>query len=257
MDGDSQRPNTAQTPVDRRLADRWGGRSLVPQVDSRILVVDDEPDTRALIFDVLSDEGYEVRLCANGEEALHALKESKFDLVLADVKMPGMSGMELLVQARALAPSTEVVIMTAYASPASVRQAWRDEAFDYLFKPFTLEELRACVDDAVHKKVPLDPLVLQDLRVDREAHQVWVGETEVKLSPLEYDTLVFLFLNRGCAISHRDLLREVWKHPSPDKCKTDTVKACISRIRAKLGDNAQEPRYILNEWGVGYRLGQR
>ena len=230
---------------------------MAPRLCSRVLVVDDESDTRALIDEVLTDEGYEVDQCANGEEALRVMGERKFDLILADIKMPGMSGMELLVQARAMAPDTQVVIMTAYASPASVRQAWHDQAFDYLFKPFGLDELRACVDAAVHKKSQLEPLVFQDLRVDQEAHQVWVGNKEVKLSPLEYDTLVFLFLNRGCAVSRRDLLREVWKHPNPDKCKTDTVKACIARIRNKLGDSAQTPRYILNEWGVGYRLGQR
>jgi DNA-binding response OmpR family regulator len=230
---------------------------LAPRLYNRVLVVDDESDTRALIYEVLADEGYEVHLCASGDEALRALRESRFDLVLADVRMPGMSGMELLVQARAIAPDTQVVIMTAYASPASVRQAWRDEAFDYLFKPFGLDELRDCVNAAVQNRTHLTPLVFQDLWVDQEAHQVWVGEREVKLSPLEYDTLVFLFLNYGCAVSRRDLLREVWKHPNPDKCKTDTVKNCIARIRTKLGDNAQEPRYILNEWGVGYRLGQR
>jgi len=230
---------------------------LTPRLYNRVLVVDDESDTRALIDEVLTEEGYEVHLCATGEQALQVLRESQFDLVLADIRMPGMSGMDLLVQARALAPDTQVILMTAYASPGSVRQAWRDEASDYLFKPFGLDELRACVEAAAHKKPPLDPLEFEDLKVDRQAHRVWVGEKEIKLTPLEYGALVFLFENLGCAVPSRDLLREVWKHIHPDEGKTDTVKSCVTRIRAKLGDDAQAPRYILNEWGVGYRLGRR
>lgn len=230
---------------------------MAPQLRGQILVVDDEPDIRALIHDVLTDEGYKVHLCATGEEALQALGKNTFDLILADIKMPGMSGMELLVEARAMVADIQVVLMTAYASATSVRQAWRDEAFDYLFKPLGLDELRACVDAAIRNKPAVAPWQFLDLKVDRQARQVWIGEREISLSPLEYNTLVFLFENRGRVVSNHDLLRAVWQHTDPHKAKTGTIKAIMARIRSKLGDNAQAPRYIFNEWGVGYRLGQR
>lgn len=222
----------------------------------RVLVVDDEQDTRALIQEVLVEEGYDVHLCANGEQALQALGRNHFELVLADVKMPGISGIELLAQVRELAPYTEVIIMTAFASVKTMQEAWRGEACDFLAKPFPLTELRERVDAAMRTQSQRDPTRYEDLRLDLQARRVWIADRAIKLSPLEYKMMTYLFEHRACTVSHFDLLREVWDHADPQEGNLDSVKACITRIRAKLGDDAQNPRYIFNEWGVGYRLGR-
>ncbi len=222
----------------------------------RILVVDDEADTRALLEDILLDEGYEVHLRANGNQALQAVKERHYDLVLADLKMPGLSGLELLRRVRQISPSTQVIIMTAFASVETVRQAWKDEAFYYLVKPFALDEVRDQVAEALRDR-QLPPVVhYRGLRLDRETRRVWIEGREVDLTRLEFDVLAYLFRYQGCPVSPQELLREVWDREDVERSSTDTVKSCISRIRRKLGDDARDPRYVFNEWGVGYQLGE-
>jgi two-component system response regulator VanR len=95
---------------------------------------------------------------------------------------------------------------------------------------------------------------LKDLSIDHKARRVWIDHREARLTRLEFDVLAYLFDNRGDAISRQELLERVWGCSAPDERSDDTVKSCISRLRRKLGDDAQNPRYIQNVWGVGYAL---
>lgn len=232
-----------------------GGMDLA-QSSKRVLVVDDEPDTRALIWDILSEEGYDVHLCSGGEQALDHLGRMTFDLILTDIKMPGMSGMELLTRIRASAPYVRVVLMTAYASVDSAIQALREQAFDYLVKPFDLDDFRQRISCALDGGNEAAVLHYLDLAIDRRARWVWVAGRKINLTRLEFNSLAYLFEHKGEAVSGEELLREVWECDEHEDRTVATVKSCISRLRKKIGDEANRPRYIFNVWGVGYRFGE-
>jgi two-component system response regulator VanR len=232
-----------------------GGRDLT-QGGKRVLVVDDEPDTRALIWDILTEEGYDVHLCSGGEQALEHLGRMTFDLILTDIKMPGMSGLELLTRIRASAPDVRVILMTAYASVDSAIQALREQAFDYLVKPFDLDDFRQRIASALDGGNEAAVLHYMDLAIDRRARWVWVAGRKINLTRLEFNSLAYLFDHQGEAVSGEELLREVWECDDAEERTMATVKSCMSRLRKKIGDDANNPRYIFNVWGVGYRLGE-
>jgi DNA-binding response OmpR family regulator len=223
----------------------------------RILVVDDDIDCCALMVDILTEEGYEVHPYLSGDKALEALKRRDFDLILSDIKMPGITGIELLLHVRRMGLDTEVILVTAYASLQTALQALRGQAFDYLTKPFAINKFRQRVSQAMEARLsgPPDYAVMhyRDLSIDRNAHRAWIDDQEIKLTRLEFDVLAYLFKRQGCAVSPTELLEEVW---GQEERTGDTVKTCIRRLRKKIEDNAQNPRYIVNIWGVGYQLGE-
>jgi len=225
--------------------------------ERRILVVDDDPDTCSLIMDGLSEEDYSISSCVDGEQALELLQQECFDLVLADIRMPRITGVELLQHIRKMGRNTSVILITAYASLDTAIEAVRNDASDYLVKPFSLKELRQRVRDALPgDDEPASPLQHDDLRIDIVARRAWVGELEVELTRLEVDVLAWLFRQRGCTVTWQELLRRVWGFSDPQRDKIGILRSCIRRLRQKLGDNARYPKYIYNRWGEGYRLGQ-
>ncbi|HFD39310.1 MAG TPA: response regulator transcription factor [Anaerolineae bacterium] len=229
------------------------------RVPGRVLVVDDDQDTRDLVTEILAQEGYQVRSCTTGEEAIALLERETFDLILSDIKMPGINGIELLRHVRARGLDTIVILMTAYASVETAVQALRGEAFDYLVKPFSLMELRQRVRHALQARTkPRFRHTVehyQDLSIDHQAHRVWVGEREIKLSSLEFRVLAYFFECLGRPVSSEELLDRVWSVAAPDECSTESVRSLVHRLRRKLGDDGRKPRYIKNVWGVGYQLG--
>ena len=221
-----------------------------------ILVVDDDADTCTMIHEVLSDEGYTVQWCLSGEEAGDLLAQDRFDLVLADIKMPRISGIELLQQVRERCLDVRVILMTAYASLDTAIQALRGDADDYLVKPFSLQELRQRVEQALLDEQDAEGVFrYRDLRVDTNARRVWLGGHEVALTRQEFDVLACLAERPRCTVSWQQLMKRVWGYSEPTKADVGTLRPCIRRLRLKLGDNAREPRYIINRWGEGYRLG--
>jgi len=232
----------------------------VEQSSKRVLVVEDDADACALLVDILEEEGYNVRPCLRGEEALDALKREQFDLILSDIKMPYITGIDLLLYVRRMGLDTQVILMTAYASLQTAIQALRGEAFDYLIKPFSLSELRQRVRQAVQTRPSMVHqnaiMHYQDLTIDQNARRVWNREHEVKLTRLEFNVLAYLFGHQGCAVSQQELLGHVWGCGESSERSMATVRSCIRRLRQKIEDDAGTPRYILNVWGVGYRLGE-
>jgi DNA-binding response OmpR family regulator len=234
--------------------------SRLEQSPARILVVDDDPDTCALMADILLEEGYDVVTCSRGEEAMEIVSEDKFDLVLSDIKMPRVSGIELLSYVRKKNLETEVILITAYASVETAVQALRDEAFDYLTKPFSLPEFRERVRQALLPRTGTGRRHIvnhyRGLSLDYNTRRVWVEGEEVKLTRLEFQVLAYLLEHKGEVVPWQDLLKHVWMCEEPDERSQATIKSCISRLRKKIEKDPQNPVYIINEWGVGYRVGE-
>jgi len=223
----------------------------------RILIVDDDADTCALVQDALSEQGYEIHSCFGGEEARNLLEPDRFDLILADIKMPRVSGIDLLQHVRQQCHGTHVILMTAYASLDTAIQALRGDAADYLIKPFSLEELRHRVREALRDDIDPDGVFqYRDLRIAANARRVWVGEREIALTKQEFDVLACLAERPKCTIVWQELMQRVWGYSEPSRHDVGKLRSCIRRLRQKLGDNARDPRYIVNCWGEGYRLGK-
>ncbi|NIV31752.1 MAG: response regulator [Anaerolineae bacterium] len=222
----------------------------------RILVVDDDLDTCALIVDALSDEGYVICACTGGEQALDVLGHESFDLVLTDIKMPSVTGVDLLQRIRETNRDTSVILMTAYASIDTAIQAVRHDAADYLIKPFATQDLRQRVRDALPEAVGVyHDHQYRDLRINLDARRVWAGEYELELTRQEFDVLALLLQRKGCTVTWQELLQQVWGYQDPQKEQAKIVRSCIRRLRKKLRDHARDPKYIYTRWGEGYRLG--
>jgi len=223
----------------------------------RVLIVDDDVDTCALISDVLVQDGLAVRHCFNGNQAIDILQEDSFDLILADIRMPGLSGLDLLRNLRESGKTTKVILMTAYASVDSAVEALRNEAIDYLIKPFSLADLRQRVGEVLPDDAMTDrELCYGDLCVDLARRRAWLGAREIELTRQEFNLLAALYRRLGRTTSWETLLREVWGHEQPQKEDMRMLRSCVRRLRQKLGDDARNPRYIVNRWGEGYRIGQ-
>lgn len=225
----------------------------------QILVVDDDADTCALISDILEDDGYRVDSCLSGEAAIEALERGDYGLVLCDIKMPRVTGLDLLLYVRRMHLDAEVILMTAYASLQTAIQALRGEAFDYLIKPFSLNDLRQRAREALDRQ-PGEPVttgIVQegDLTVDLNARRVWMGDKEIRLTRREFDVLALLVVERGNIVRSEELIEKLWDD-EPDERTAGTLRSCIRRLRHKLDDDAESARYIRNIWGVGYIIGE-
>jgi two-component system response regulator VanR len=223
----------------------------------RILVVDDDADTCTLIADILEDEGYRVHPCLTGERAIESLNHEQYDLILSDIKMPRVTGIDLLLHVRRMEIPTEVILMTAYASLQTAIEALRGEAFDYLVKPFSLNDLRQRVRQAL-EQVPDEPRGVHHfgkLTVDLNARRVYVNEREVHLTRREFDVLAYLVGKQSHVVPWEELFEKVWDREI-DEGSNNAVRGIIRRLRQKLGDDAQEPAYIKTVWGVGHQLGE-
>lgn len=225
---------------------------------SQVLIVDDDPELLMMVVDILSQDGYHTHTVTSGEQALAALRQQPFDLVLADIRMPRMSGIDLLAQIRSMSLDADVILITAYASLRTAIQALRLGAVDYVEKPLKPALLRERVRQALEARRSREPgtqaLRRGGLTLDLAARQVWLDGREVPLTCREYDVLVFLVQRNGRPVGFEELLRRVWGIATVDEPGVDAVKACVCRLRKKLGDAAREPRYIANVRGFGYQF---
>lgn len=221
---------------------------------ANILVVDDEPQIRRVLRSTLSTQGYVITEAKTGEEALESLRKERPDLVLLDMNMPGMGGIETCREIRR-AFDAPIIMLT-------VRNAERDKvaaldagADDYVVKPFGIEELLARIRAALRRFAPgdaLTPFVSKDLKIDFEARRVTVDDRDVHLTPKEYDVLKLLVANQGKPLTHRRLLQAVW---GPDYGEeTESLRVVINQLRKKLEADPAHPKYIVTEPWVGYRF---
>jgi two-component system, OmpR family, KDP operon response regulator KdpE len=219
----------------------------------KVLIVDDEPPIRKLLRMGLSTQGYEILDAPNGKTAL-ALLDSEPDLIILDLGLPDMQGLDLLAAIRARNESVPIVVLSSRGDEAGKVQALDLGADDYLTKPFGMEELMARMRAALRHQLQLQgerPAFRSgDLMVDLVRRIVKVGDKEVKLSPKEYDLLRVLVQHAGKVLTHKFLLGELWDNFTD----TQYLRVYVRQLRHKIEAAPEQPQYILTETGIGYRL---
>jgi two-component system KDP operon response regulator KdpE len=223
------------------------------QVAVTILVVDDEPAIRRLLRSSLAANDYTAIEAENGRAALEALRLHKPDLVILDLGLPDIDGLEVIRTIR-LASPVPIVVLSSRDDERGKVAALDLGADDYVTKPFGVEELIARIRTALRHRLQEQgekPIFRSgDLSVDLVRRIVMVGEHEVKLSPREYDILRLLVGHAGKVLTHKFILRELWG-PSAD---VQYLRVYIRQLRQKLERDPERPQHILTETGVGYRL---
>jgi two-component system, OmpR family, KDP operon response regulator KdpE len=219
-----------------------------------ILVVDDEPQIRRVLRATLASNGYEVIEAKSGQEAIEMVVTERPELILLDVNMPGMSGLEACNKIR-MSFHGPIIMVT-------VRNAERDKiaaldagADDYIVKPFAIGELLARIRAALRRsntEEPLPGIELPELRTDFEKRTVDVRSVRVHLAPKEFEVLRFLVIHQGKPVTHKRLLQTVW---GPDHGgETESLRVVISQLRKKIEKDPTHPVYILTEPWMGYRF---
>jgi len=225
-------------------------------LSGRVLVVDDEVEMQRALRAGLGYHDFEVHAVGNGEDAIREAAAWRPDVILLDLGLPGaLDGFGVL---QSLRPATRAAVIVVSVMPGEKDKVRALDlgADDYLVKPFGTEELVARIRAVLRRQVDIsagEPVVRAgDLAIDLARRSVTVGGRAVKLTPTEYELLRYLALHAGKPVTHSTLLRQVWgEYAVGDKYNTRYV---VAQIRKKLGDDPANPRYIVNEPAVGYRL---
>ncbi|HLY27490.1 MAG TPA: response regulator transcription factor [Aggregatilineales bacterium] len=265
---------------------------------SHILVVDDEGAIRYSIGKALQRVGYHVTEAASGEEALQLMADQDFEVVLTDIRMPGLSGVDLLAKIKEKAPDSIVILMTGYASLGTAVESLRMGAHDYLIKPSSNQDIRQSVArglerarnlhrrrlllDAIQHNVrelttgldgnapgkangiqspgpvqaPVTAMTLGPLTIYPGRYLIQVGDTQLGLTPTEFDMLLYLAAHRGRVVPCYELVREVRGYTVEESEAREVIRPHISNLRRKLEQAGQDPDLIVNVRGIGYRLAE-
>ena len=222
-----------------------------------ILVVDDEKLIVKGIKFSLEQDGMEVTAAYDGEEALQYIKEGNFDLVVLDVMLPKMDGLQVCQQVREFS-QIPIIMVTAKGEDMDKIMGLEYGADDYITKPFNILELKARIKAILRrsvKKVTAEPqaknvLKARDLELAYDSRRVFINGKEVNLTAKEFDLLELLMENPGKVYSREKLLDTVWGYDYPGDVRT--VDVHVRRLREKIEANTSEPKYIFTKWGVGY-----
>ncbi|KAA1057137.1 response regulator [Azospirillum argentinense] len=220
----------------------------------RVLVVDDEPPIRRFLRTTLSAQGYDIAEAEDGAGALEAVRRRPPDLLVLDLGLPGIGGLEVIRRLRADGVAAPIIVLSSRADEAGKVEALDLGADDYVTKPFGMDELLARIRAALRHRLQQQgerPLFRSgDLAVDLVRRIVTVRGAEVKLSPREYDLLRLLIAHAGKVLTHRFILKEVWG------ADTDVqyLRIYVRQLRQKIETEPERPSHILTETGVGYRL---
>jgi len=221
---------------------------------STILIVEDEPPIRRLLRSILAAHEYRTLEAPTGAEALSALRHHRPDLVLLDLGLPDIDGQALIGRIREIAP-VPIVVLSSRGDEAAKVAALDAGADDYVTKPFGADELMARLRAALRHRLQQQgaerTFTSGDLSVDLVRHLVRRGPEDVKLSPKEYDILEQLAIHAGKVLTHRHLLREVWRDETVDP---QYLRVYVRQLRQKIEADPSSPRHVLTEPGVGYRL---
>jgi two-component system response regulator ResD len=220
-----------------------------------ILVVDDEPTITDVVSRYLERAGYSTRVAGDGPDALRIAGESRPDLVVLDLMLPGMDGLEVMRRLREH-ERVSVILLTAKGEHTDRIIGLRLGADDYVVKPFSPAELVARVD-AVLRRVDNspqleEPIAFDDLELDPVARRVTVRGVEVQLTVREYDLLLHFMRHPGQVFSRDQLMDAVWQYSF--YTDTSTVTVHVRRLRAKIEGDPSNPRWLQTVWGVGYRF---
>ena len=241
-----------------------------PRVDAdghprgSLLVVDDEPTITEVLSRYLERAGYETRVAADGPQALELAGERRPDLVILDLMLPGLDGLEVMRRLRALdegsvRPRVPIILLTARGEESDRVVGLRLGADDYVVKPFSPNELVARVDAVLRRADPngaegghQEPIELGSVRIEPEARRVFVRGGEAALTQREFDLLLFLARHPGQVFSRDQLMDAVWQYSF--YTDTSTVTVHIRRLRAKIELDPAQPQHVQTVWGVGYRF---
>jgi len=225
-------------------------------MSAKILVVDDEPQIRRMMRATLTSSGYQVDEAKTGEEALEKLRSYQPDLVLLDLNMPGMGGLEACRTMRE-GSDVPIVILTVRNAEKEKVEALDAGADDYVSKPFGMQELMARIRAALRRAPAAaeggpHSFSSDDLEIDFGSRRVRVKDKSVRLTPKEWDLLRHLAARGGKPVPHRELLQAVWGPDYGDE--TDYLRVFINHLRKKIEPDPSRPKYVLTEPWVGYRF---
>jgi two-component system KDP operon response regulator KdpE len=219
-----------------------------------ILVVDDEPQIRRVMRTNLTSQGYMVLEARSGEEALETLRSERPDLVLLDINMPGISGLETCKEIRSNS-DVPIIMLTVRNTEKDKVRALDAGADDYVVKPFGAEELLARIRAALRRAAITElapPFASPELQIDFERRKVTVKGKVVRLTPKEFELLRYLVAHAGKPVPHRRLLQAVW---GPDYGEeTEYLRVFINQLRKKIEPDSRRPRYIHTDPWIGYRF---
>jgi len=225
-------------------------------MSAKILVVDDEPQIRRMMRTTLTGSGYQIEDARSGEEALEKFRDYLPDLVLLDLNMPGMDGLETCRSLRT-GSDVPIIILTVRNAEKDKVEALDAGADDYVSKPFGMQELLARIRAALRRS-PNSPeagphsLSSTDLEIDFDLRRIRVKGKVVRLTPKEFDLLRYLVLQSGRPVPHRELLQAVW---GPDYGEeSDYLRVFVNHLRKKIEPNPAKPKYVITEPWVGYRF---
>ncbi|MGH9823698.1 MAG: response regulator transcription factor [Blastocatellia bacterium] len=220
-----------------------------------VLVVDDEPQILRVMRTVLPPRGYDVNVASNGEEALEQIRKIAPDLILLDLVMPDMSGLEVCRRVREFS-AVPIVVLSAKGSEKDKVAALDLGADDYVTKPPAMEELLARMRAVLRRQSATgnapSSITVGEVTLFPDEHRVTATGKEVRLTPKEFDVLKQLMSNAGKIVTHRKLLQAVWGWQSTDQ--TEYLRVIVNQLRKKLEPQPDHPRYILTEPWVGYRF---
>ena len=229
----------------------------VSSMTRKVLVVDDNPAVRAILKLTLEQAGYRVTVASNGKEGLKKVRESRPDLVLLDIMMPGIDGWQVCHLLREVA-DVPIIMLTVLDKEEQIARGLNLGADDYIVKPWSNRELLTRVH-AVLRRVNTSPptkgqhlCLCGDLEIDPFRREVVIGDTKVHLTPIEFRLLTYLARRVGQAVHYSELLDHVWGN----ECKQDIValRVHMHNLRQKLEKDPRNPRYLFTKHGIGYYL---
>jgi DNA-binding response OmpR family regulator len=218
---------------------------------ARLLIVEDDDGIRVPLARALEREGYEVDSCTDGRDAVGRATGDEHDLIIIDVGLPGIDGLEVCRRVRATRPSVPIVFLTAQDGELDVVDGLDAGADDYVTKPFSVAELLARIRSQL-RRTAVDRAEAGEVRVDIAARKAWLRDRELELSPKEFDLLALLVREAGRVVPRERIMAEVWDENWFGSTKT--LDMHVSWLRRKLGDDASDPRHLQTVRGVGLRF---
>jgi two-component system, OmpR family, response regulator MtrA len=227
---------------------------MLLSMKSRVLVVDDDPALAEMLTIVLRGEGFDTAVVADGTRALPAVRELRPDVVLLDLMLPGMNGIDVCRAIR-VESGVPIVMLTAKSDTVDIVLGLESGADDYIVKPFKPKELVARIRARVRRTEtePAEQLAIGDVSIDVPAHQVERGGKPIALTPLEFDLLVALARKPRQVFTREVLLEQVWGYRHA--ADTRLVNVHVQRLRSKVERDPEHPEVVLTVRGVGYKAG--
>jgi DNA-binding response OmpR family regulator len=216
-----------------------------------VLLAEDDPAISEPLARALRREGYDVGVAADGPGTLEAARAGGIDLIVLDIGLPKIDGLEVCRRIRSAGQSIPVLILTARADEVDTVIGLDAGADDYVTKPFRLAELLARVR-ALLRRGASEMRVVQGVRIDTDARRAWLGDDEIELTSKEFDLLALLVAEAGKVVTREQIMRQVWD--SKWWGSTKTLDMHVSWLRRKLGDDAHSPQFITTVRGVGFRF---